>query len=218
MEQGEQGAEPERVLETPLKGPAAQLHAGCDASPAPSAASWPSPTVASPAAADLAATELQAIRDGLEEAVCDVIKRYQKTLPKRGGDDSTVDRRVAELERFEFASAPLRQFNAKAVTAARAKLSRNLDKAFGESLKGWLTRQKDACEKTFLERLLRCVRCDKASREDAMCFLEQTCTEFEEVSSFVGGRVTGALRSGLHRKLTGRVRTAFPLPDSEQED
>jgi len=125
----------------------------------------------------------------------------------------TPDKRVSELERFDFVSAPLRQVNTKLVTTARATLSRDLNKAYGESVKAWLVRQKEACQADFLKQLEHL-----ESRAAGLAAFIGICAEFEEVTAFVGGSVAGALKSGMHRKLWRKLSKKFPEVLSASSD
>merc|ERR1712113_136058 len=95
------------------------------------------------------AREAQVISDGLEEAVEDMVAKYKKKLPK-SGDSETPDTRDIELERFDYASAPLKAFNTKLVQAARRKLVSKLAATYGEVVKPWLEIQKTNLEAEFI--------------------------------------------------------------------
>lgn len=157
--------------------------------------------------------ETALIHEGLAEAVADIVARFKKGLPAKGGNPDTPDRRESELERFDFGSAPLRRFNASLVKKFRLKLARGLARAYGEALRPWLVRQKDACERAFVERSF-------GNRVAAVETIQRVCMDFEEVTAGIaGGSVTGALRSGLRRKLTRKLQEQFGEPaaaDSEE--
>lgn len=146
------------------------------------------------------------IEAGLGQAVDDVVQRYAKTLPK-DGDPETPDEREAELERFDFASAPLKQFGAKIVKAARARLVVRLAGAFGECLKTWMTKQKEACEADFVQELG-----SQPDKDASLRRLDQAQTEFAEATAFIGGRVPGAFKRGMTKKLLKLVTTRFGAP------
>ena len=57
--------------------------------------------------------------------------------------------------------------------------------------------------------------CLETAAED----LRTVCTEFDEVIDFVGGRVSGPIRSGLTRKLQHELSKKFPgLPQDTDTD
>ena len=68
----------------------------------------------------------------------------------------------------------------------------------------WMTKQKDACSSDFLLELA-----SQPDREIACRLLDRTIAEFAEATAFVGGRVHGALLSGMSRKLLKMVSTKF---------
>ena len=74
----------------------------------------------------------------------------------------------------------------------------------GEVVKPWLIRQKQACEKEFIDSLQLL-----SDRHEASLQLLRICSEFEDATASVGGRVPGALRSGLLRKLTRKMSDKF---------
>jgi hypothetical protein len=154
------------------------------------------------------AKEAQLISEGLEEAVEDMVVKYKKKLPK-SGDYETPDTRDIELERFDYASAPLKAFNAKLVQVARKKLVSKLAVAYGEVVKPWLEAQKHNLEVDFLKEFVH-----YESRQIAVNELASVCDSFVELASTVGPcRVTGSLRSGLRRKLTRKIHERFGPAD-----
>ena len=69
----------------------------------------------------------------------------------------------------------------------------------GEVVKPWLIRQKQACEKEFIDSLQLL-----SDRHEASLQLLRICSEFEDATASVGGRVPGALRT--HPTHPGKVR------------
>ena len=67
-----------------------------------------------------------------------------------------------------------------------------------------MTKQKDACSSDFLLELAI-----QPDREIACRLLERIIAEFAAATAFVGGRVHGALLSGMSRKLFKMVSTKF---------
>eukprot|EP00928_Gymnodinium_smaydae_P011659 TRINITY_DN14276_c0_g1_i1.p1 TRINITY_DN14276_c0_g1~~TRINITY_DN14276_c0_g1_i1.p1 ORF type:complete len:841 (+),score=119.18 TRINITY_DN14276_c0_g1_i1:38-2524(+) len=149
-----------------------------------------------------ASAQVAQIKDGLRDAVESVAERFWNSLPDEG-DADTPDTRESEVNRFEWAAFPLRRFDYNAVISAQKSLRSKLSEKLGDVMKARWQRERVAAEENFKKELvaLRNSCGGETFTIRASELYGRATSEYNEIVDEVGGRVAGAAKRELRKRL-----------------